>query len=152
MKNIPPLIIVVTFLINFLNCSAQEVEMKFLILKSTKNYASALKTAKEASNKLGLKLDLRNYFYDKEEGLATDSLCECGENHGYIPRGRFDDGEYISIEFSDYYEGFNEGYYIVIAKAFNDEDEETKTVFKEVKQHFPDAYIKNSMVYVGCMH
>ena len=136
------------------NCIAQDIEMNidksFLIIQSTKNYNRALRKAQQACNELSYTLNLRNLYKDKKVGLASSEICGCGEKHGYIPRGRYDDGQYISIEYSDSFEAFSPGYYIVIV-ASGKRDELNK-LLPVIKQDYSDAYIKNSKTYIGCMH
>lgn len=129
---------------------AQTQKTSFLIIKSTKNYSSALKKAQLACNKLGWVLKLNGNYEDKENGLTNSEVCGCGNEHGYIPRGRYDAGNYISIEYSTAYEGFTEGYYIVVVSS--GAREEVQKVLSKVQKHYSDAYIKDSDVYVGCMH
>ena len=126
------------------------VSKSFLIIQSTKSYNGALKKAKLACNKLSLTLNLRNLIQDKDEGLTSNDVCECGEKHGYIPRGRFDDGNYISIEYSSAYDSFSSGYYIVVVASGNNET--VNSMLPEVKEHYKNAYVKKSKVYMGCMH
>ena len=78
--------------------------------------------------------------YDDE-----DSTC-------YLARGRWDDGVYVSIEFSNAYDSFSKGYFIVMAgSSFKNDPVLTKTLNK-AKEKYPDAYIKASKVYMCCMH
>ena len=128
----------------------QTVEKSFLIIQSTKSYNKALKKAQLACNKLGITLNLRNLYADKEKGLTTNEVCGCGEKHGYLPRGRFDDGKFISIEYSSAYKGFTPGYYMVIVAS--GDREELNTYLPKVKKHYKDAYIKNTSIYMGCMY
>jgi len=135
--------------------SAQEnaiVEKEFVILNSSKDYTSAMTLAKEASNKLNLELNLRNYYENKEGGLITDTVCGCGELHEYIARGRWDDGAYVSIEYSDQYKGFKKGYYIVVAASGYTKSEDLSSTLVLAKKFYADAYIKKTTVYIGCMH
>lgn len=122
----------------------------FLIVLSTKSYNGALKKAQLACNELGYTLDLRNMYADKENGLTSSEVCGCGEQHGYLPRGRGDDGNYISIEYSDYFNGFSKGYYIIVVAS--GDREEVQSILPAVQEHYKDAYIKNAEVYMGCMH
>ena len=133
--------------------NAQEdamVKRSFLIIQSTKSYNAALRKAQLASNKLGLTLNLNGNYADKEEGLTNNEICDCGVKHGYIPRGRYDNGDYISIEYSSAFDSFTEGYYIVVVSSGNRENVEKS--LPKTKEHYKDAYIKDSKVYVGCMH
>ena len=65
----------------------------------------------------------------------------------YGTRGRFNDGSYISIEYTDKYEGFSKGYYIVIASS--GAKGSLKHELKKIKKKYPDAYIKTSKIYIG---
>jgi hypothetical protein len=133
--------------------SAQEeafTDISFLIIHSSKNYGAALQVAKEASSKLGIEINLRGYYQDEEFGLKTDVPCDCGEVHGYTAHGRYDDGDYISIEYSDSYPEFTKGLYIVIVASGGKQD--LTATLSEIKGFYSDAYIKTASIYVGCMH
>lgn len=126
------------------------IDQSFLIIASSTDFDSAQKTAQIAKRKLGLDYPPSIYYPDKSEGFKTDEACGCGEIHGYFPRGGYDNGNYVSIEFSSGYEGFAEGYYIVIVS--NGEKELVQKELPNVKKHFTQAYIKNSEIYIGCRH
>ena len=131
------------------------IDMGFVIILSTKDYSSALKVAKEASSKLDWKLNLRNYYEDKVNGgLKTDIKCGCGIEHSvsYITRGRDETGNYVSIEFSNAFEEFTKGYYIVVVSSGYKEDKFLSESLNMAKEFYPDAYRKISNVYLGCMH
>ncbi len=123
-----------------------------LILLSTKSYAAAKKLAEQAKGKLSLTMDLRGLKPNKKSGL-TYSKTDC-ENEGgypcYIARGRYSDGEFISIEYSNAIEGFAKGYYIVVAAC--GDKEITAPALVKAKKVYKDAYVKNTSVYMGCMH
>jgi hypothetical protein len=152
----------ILFLLSLNICSgqeenfSQEVKKHFLIVSSTKNYSSALKKANSISEDLTLKLDLRELVEsDNKLGLSWGkSVCEGDgwEYPCYIPRGRHDDGDYVSIEWSNGFQGFSEGYYIVVVASHTNYDENIKSLLKKVKEFVPSAYIKSSMIYMGCMH
>jgi hypothetical protein len=128
------------------------VKKGMLILLSTKSYAAAVKLAQQAKGKLALTMDLRGLKPNKKSGL-TYSKSDC-ENEGgypcYIARGRYPDGEFISIEYSDAIEGFAKGYYIVVAAC--GDTEITAPALAKAKKVYKDAYVKNTSVYMGCMH
>ena len=130
--------------------NAQTQKTSFLIIKSTKNYNSALKKAQLASKELGWTLDLGGNFQDKEDGLTNNEICGCGNDHGYIPRGRYDSGNYVSIEYSSAFEGFSKGYYVVMVSS--GDREKVESVLIKVKTYYKDAYIKDADVWIGCMH
>jgi len=147
-------------IISFLCCFAlvhvqaqqPEVDKGFVIVHSTKDYNAALQTVHEASQKLNTEIDLRGYYPGEESGLKTDFVCGCGEAHGYVARGRWDDGTYISIEYSDRYQGFAKGYYIVVLASGEKTSEILTETLAKAKKHYSDAYIKHTSVYIGCMH
>jgi hypothetical protein len=128
------------------------VKKSFLILKSTPDYNEALVFARRAAKELGLKLDLRNLSKNDQTGL-TFPKEECEEEGWefpcYVARGRYDDGSFVSVEYSSSFEGFSQGLYIVLAAGGN---EETARTLKLARKYFPDAYAKISRVYVGCIH
>lgn len=142
------------FLLFSFASSAQEdlatVSKGFTIVLSTKSYDAALKVAKEASDKLQIEFQERGNYPNPEGGLSNDEICGCGESHGYLPRGRYDDGKYVSIEYSSSYSSFAEGYYIVIVNS--GDRKELDQDLPSVRDHFKNAYVKNDKVYVGCMH
>jgi len=117
---------------NIIYGQEEYAEIGYVIIYSGKNYEASLIVAKEASEKLDYKIDLR----EQQE----------------IPRGRFNNGNYISIEASSDYEGFSKGYYIVIISSKHKDDESLKPDLLFAKKFYKDAYIKTSKVYLGCMH
>ena len=126
------------------------VHKYFLIVLSTKDYDVALRLAKEASASFDLQLVLNDNYPNKEKGLTNDFVCSCGEAHGYNPRGRYDDGDYVSIEYSDYYNSFSKGYYLVIVSSGSKEEVNKK--LPAIREVYNSAYVKSSSVYMGCMH
>jgi hypothetical protein len=129
------------------------VNTHFCIILSTKSYAAAKKVAEQAGKKYKIKIDYRDLLPNKKIGL-TLSREDC-EGQGwdypaYYSRGRETEGEYLSIEYSNAFEGFTKGYYIVIV-AHGDKADCNKTLLK-VKPTYKTAYIKQTEVYVGCMH
>lgn len=125
-------------------------EKSFLIISSTKKYNQALRQAQKAANKLVIPMDFRGMTNDQNQGLTSNETCGCGEKHGYLPRGRYDDGKYISIEYSSAYDGFSPNYYIVIIAS--GPKDELKSLLPETQKQFKDAYIKSTKIYMGCMH
>jgi hypothetical protein len=126
------------------------VKKSYLILQSTTSYSAAMNTAKKASEQLGATLDLRGYVFDFKAGLRATEACGCGEMHGYVPRGRSDDGDYVSIEHSSGINGFTEGLYIVVAGS--GKRSTLNPIQKKAQAFYADAYIKDAEVYIGCMH
>ena len=149
-------LLLILFFITANICIAQNelafVKTSFVIVQSTKDYDSAKATAANAALDLKEKLDLRDLKPHKKSGL-TFSKKDCEDTGGYpcyLARGRYDTGSYISIEWSNAIQGFAKGYYVVIAASGT--KEETAPVLKKAKEFFKGAYVKQSNVYVGCMH
>lgn len=132
------------------------VKKSFVIVGTTKDYPTALKIAKDAAKKLNIKLDLRGLKSVKATyPLSFDkSVCE---KHGfdypcYVHRGRWDEGVFVSIEFTTAYKDLTPGYLmVVLAVGPTDADYISQTLTK-AKAHFPDAYRKNARVYMGGIH
>jgi hypothetical protein len=99
-----------------------------------------------------LKLDLRGLSPAKGTGLSfSKKVCEDeGGYPCYIARGRYEDNEFVSIEYSNAIEGFAKGYYVVIT-ACGDKSI-TAPALKKAKKFYKDAYSKTTNVYMGCMH
>lgn len=112
----------------------------YLIISASKSYQEALKKAKEAQKKLGIKLNLDNYDYFKTTGLLNHKYIYTRDF--YYPRGKNDDGDYISIEYSSLYENFTQGFFIVIVSS--GEDEVLRKKLKKIKETYSDAYLKKS--------
>ncbi|MGG9961636.1 hypothetical protein [Ferruginibacter sp. SUN106] len=128
------------------------IKKTFVIIQSTKNYAAAKATAEKATKELKQKLDFRGLKPHKETGL-TFSNAICKNDGGYpcyIARGRYDDGDYISIEWSDAFDKFAKGYYVVVIYSGNKTAAEI--TLQKARKTFKDAYAKDAAIYVGCMH
>jgi hypothetical protein len=132
-----------------------EVPKDIIILRSTKDYKTALTTAKQAASVLHKKLDLRSLKPNNQLGL-TMSKTDC-EEYGYpcyLARGdgnAFNDS-YISIEYSNAYKGFAKGYYIVVAAITNVKSASMKAQLLAINKVYPDAYAKRTYIWFGCMH
>ncbi len=159
------LLLLLIFTIPFLGFSQDNpccpVNKEFLLIHSSKDYKSALITAKKAAKSLNIKLDLRElspvpdslgglsfpYYSCKSiyEDIETkDTTC-------YFARGKLqDDGEYISIEYSSAYKGFAEGYYIVVVSSEKKGNKNMQSLLTRVKSKFTSAYIKSSIVSMCC--
>jgi len=136
-------------------CFAQDpyafVKKYFVIVQSTKDFAAAKLTAAKAAKQLGEKLDLRGLQPNKKSGLTNSKKdCEMDGYPCYYSRGRYDDGDYVSIEWSNAFEKFAKGYYIVIVCS-GDKTSVTANLQK-TKKIFKDAYYKQDSIYLGCMH
>jgi hypothetical protein len=133
------------------------VPKNIVILQSTRDYNAALAGARQAATKLKRPLKLSDNHPNKELGLSlTKADCE-GNGYDfpcYLPRGNgmAEDSDYISIEYSDGYEGFAKGYYIVVAALANPNSANLRQTLARVRQAYPGAYAKRTAVWRGCMH
>ncbi len=134
---------------------SQTEKKGFLIVSAGKNYEAMKKIASQVATKLDFKLDLRDLEYNKTEGLSfPKDTCEA---HGfefpfYLPRGRWDDGNYVSIEYTNAYEGFTPKLYILIVASYSKNSPKLKETLKTVKKQYKYAYIKYADIYQGCIH
>jgi hypothetical protein len=131
------------------------VRKSFVILKSTPSYAEARAVAAAAAEHLAIRLDLRELAPDAAAGLTFPrESCEneFGEYPCYVPRGRWDDGVYISVEHSSSYEGFEEGLYVVMLASGSPRDRAIGAALRRAKSQYPDVLVKTAPVYLGCIH
>src|SRR5262249_39785274 len=129
------------------------IDVGFVIVRSTGDYADAKRVVQRAHDKLGIAINLRGLIHDPRHGL-TWSKAECDRDPlypfpCYMARGRFDAGVYLSIERSNAYRSFQPGYLIVIAASGEPGSRELVTTLDAVKSLFPDAYVKTEKVYHG---
>lgn len=156
MKNVFLLLLLIsTYALPLRSQESPYVKKEFLIIHAGKDYAAALRKATDASRKLKLKLDLRGLNAHQGIGLSCNEKT-CEEEFGFYPcyvaRGRGDDGAWVSIEYSDAYIEFEKGYFIVVVSSFVSNSEKSKVQLAKAKPFYPDAYLKASKVYIGCIH
>ena len=133
------------------------VDQSFVIVASEKSFDNALEKAGRISVQAGVPFDMQNVRFDPAHlsthgGLthSEETCVEFGEYPCYIPRGRWDAGIYLSVEYSSAIQGFTPGLYVVIAATGT--KEEMQPVLTTVQKAAPDAYLKTSSVYMGCLH
>jgi hypothetical protein len=96
--------------------------------------------------------------YDKQRGLIwPDNSNDEAWAGSYAPR-RYDNECNISdpkpcitVERSEAYEGFKPGLYIVVAGVLG-RDEERSQRLNVARRIVPEAYVKQTTIYLGCMH
>ena len=138
---------------------AQETPMvmkDILILRSTKDYAAALETARQAAARLHIRLDLGGYRPSIQSGL-TLSKVDCAKNGleypAYIARGReYKSSNFVSIEYSNGYPGFTKGYYLVVAAIGQPGSAVVRQATLAARECYSDAFAKRTRVWVGCIH
>lgn len=127
---------------------------EYVVLNSSKDYKSAKKFAQKTAKKLDIPLDLRGLLPHSKIGLTnTEEGCQ---DNGYtypcyVSRELENEEIYLSIEHSSAY-NFTPGYYIVLGAVGPPKSVKLRKALKVYKSIVPDAYIKQSNVYLGCRH
>ena len=138
-------------------CDAQNPyrDKEFVIVKTTPSFKEATETAAKAAAELGIALNQRGLSPNLRTGL-TLSKEECARNDVpypcYVPRGRFDDGTYVSVEWSSEYEVFARALYVVMMASHAPGSKETPRALEAARRYYPTAYTRRVRIYVGCMH
>jgi len=128
------------------------VEKAFLLVSASKDWDTARSTASQAAQALALEIKVEVEPHPTE-GLSFDakSCTDNGWEHPcYVARGRYDDGEFVSVEWSSAYEGFTPGLYLVVVAS--GPEAEVKTHLEAAQEVYGDADIKKAKVYLGCIH
>jgi hypothetical protein len=125
-----------------------------LVVSSHRSYASARRAAQSFSRRSGIAFDTRGLIFDERRGLIwPDGFDDELYAGGYAPR-RYDEcgdsGRCVSIERSDGYEGFQPGLYIVVAGIVGADAPPARLT--SARRYAPDAYVKETTLYMGCMH
>ena len=61
--------------------------------------------------------------------------------------------ECVTIERSEFYDGFTKNLYIVVGGIYDVSDAETiNRALAKFKSTVPDAYAKKTKIYMGCLH
>lgn len=131
------------------------VDKDFLIVKSTSSFDEAKRVAEIAATTLGIPLDLRGLSPNKDTGLSF-SADECRRDGldypCYVERGRYDDGTYVSIEWSSAYRDSPPELYLVIVASDVAGSMETDRMLDTARRSYPGAYAQRTKVYMGCIH
>ena len=132
------------------------VPVGFVIINSTTSYDDAIRFAHAASAKCSIPINLRGLVLDPDHGLTLSrdrfTATEPSEYPWYFPRGRGDDGEYISVEWSGAYPEFRPGLFVVIAASGEPKSALLNQTLAKVKLTYRRAYVKVAKIYYGCMH
>lgn len=154
------ILITVLALFSFSVFAQEELENQiqktgFVIIYASQKYEAAKKTAEEAALKLGYELNFRGLEQHQHAGL-TFTKKEC-ETHGFeypafVPRGRGGGEQFVSVEYTNHYDGFATGYYIVVVADSYKGSPLLDEALAHTKKSYPTAYIKYADIYVGCIH
>ena len=125
-------------------------ECTFLILASAAEYPRAKAVAQESCLRLGVRLDLRGFTEHRQTGLTlAPDRCRAtglGEHPCYFARGKYDDGAYVSIEYSSAYPELKPGLYLVV--AYSGEATEATKRLAPARAVFPDARLETLRIYM----
>ena len=131
------------------------IRKSFVIITATRSYSDALRSAKRAVAKLGFPLNLRGLHPHKRTGLTLTRADADSNGWEYpinYPRGRYDDGKYISIEYSSGYDEWKPKQFLVMVWSGNALDPERKKILNDVKKIFTSVELRSANIYMGCMH
>jgi hypothetical protein len=126
-----------------------------LLVGSFRNYQAAVRAAKAFSDAAAIPYSSQGYVLDKSRGmiLPDDDPDEMYRGR-YVPR-RDDQGcgaeRCVTVERSEGYEGFRPGLYIVVAGIVR-RDADAKGRLAEARQIVPSAYVRQTILYMGCRH
>jgi hypothetical protein len=129
-----------------------------LVLGSYKSYGEAQRAARWFGSRSTYPYGSRGMVYDKERGLIwPDDSEDEGWAGRYAPR-RYDNECNIrdprpctTVERSEGYEGFTPGLYIVVGGVLG-RDERRVERLAAARKIVPEAYVKQTTIYLGCTH
>ena len=118
----------------------------FVIVGSAPKYENAWRILERAKRKLKLEIKDRDIAPNGEPGgfYCEREIC--------VPRGRFDDGAYLTIEPSSLYRGFRPKTFVVVAASGGERAGPVRQTLARARRAGLPAYLKDIRVYTGCMH
>jgi hypothetical protein len=136
----------------------QFARMGVLVVGSYRSYGAALRAARSYSQRSGHPYASRGMVYDKKRGLIwPDDIEDEIWAGAYAPR-RYDSecapwngSPCVTVERSTEYEGFAPGFYIVVGGILDHSPERAQRL-AEARQLVSGAYVKDTDIYLGCMH
>ena len=134
------------------------VPKAFVVLATADSYAHALRSARRASQELGLRIDLRGLRFHKAGNTLTFGRATCdndaafGSYPCYLPRGRWDDGAYLSIELADHYSASARARFVIVAASGDASDPVLKAMLRKARATFPAVRLEAMPIYMGCIH
>ncbi|MBI2344245.1 MAG: hypothetical protein HYV02_07950 [Deltaproteobacteria bacterium] len=128
-----------------------------VILGSYPQYQDALTKVRTLSQASTIPYDARGMVYDRRKGLIwPDRDVDNPFAGSYLARrdnACDTEGPYcLTIERSEFYEGFTPGYYIIVGGIFaaDGERQAVEQLLTRIRPHLPDAYVKRTSIYMGC--
>jgi len=133
----------------------QEVDKDFVVLPSVSSYRAARQQARDAATRLHLKLDLRDASPTKDKQL-TFSKATCDVNEWsypcYVERGRYDDGQWVSVEIANTFDDGPPDEYVVVLASGPKDDSGMRALVDRARSDYPEVHIETKEVYLGCIH
>ena len=129
------------------------VRAGLLVVASHSSYPAALAAAQSFGRASGIPFDARGMIYDKKRGLIVSDHDADEAYAGHYVFRRDDQCGYapcVTVERSEAYDGFRPGLYIVVAGIVGDSDADER--LQAARAIVPSAYIKQTSLYMGCMH
>jgi hypothetical protein len=127
-----------------------------LLVGGSRSYQVAVRAAKAFSDATAIPYSSQGYVFDKSRGmiLPDDDPDEAYRGR-YLPR-RYDHGcdgdeRCVTVERSEGYEGFRPGLYVVVAGIVG-KDAEASSRLAEARRIVPGAYVRQTILYMGCRH
>ncbi len=131
-----------------------------LILGSYPDFRTAHAQALAVSRASKTPISMRGMVYDRNRGLILSDHDEDTLYAGhYLLRrnnttslpGHREETEFISVELSDEYPGFPNGSYLVMGGIYDDA-RSAKQALARYQPLAPNAYVKKTKVFMGCLH
>jgi hypothetical protein len=127
-----------------------------LLVGSSRDYHAAVRAAKAFSDASAIPYSSQGLVFDELRGLIIpDDDPDESYRGSYLSR-RYDDGcdgseRCVTVERSEGYEGFRPGLYIVVAGIVR-KDAEARSRLAEAQRFVPAAYVRHTILYMGCRH
>lgn len=127
-----------------------------VIVGSHATYRAAVAAAKAFGAASGIAYESQGMIYDAKRGLILPDDDDDEIYAGHYVRRRYDTcgsrgNPCVTVERSDAYEGFRPRLYIVVAGVVG-RGAEADERLKLARKFVPSAYIKQTTLYMGCIH
>ena len=126
-----------------------------VVAGSFETYAAALEAATRVADRSGLPYDSRGLIHDRERGLVLPDSAKGPDAGRYLSRRHDECGAArrpcISVERSSAYDGFEPGLFIVVAGVMR-RSEARDVRLAALRRVVPDAYVKETNLWMGCRH
>ena len=123
------------------------LQKHIVVLSLMENYDDAVVFALAASAKLGIRFDHENKWYSEIKKIRySEKIKDRLYKGSYHPR-RYD-GEYISLENSDFYKDFPRGYIVVVAGIYADK-KDAQEALARIRRSYRRAYIQKTALWMG---